>query len=506
MLLLIFVLSQLSMAVAAAKTTKAPNVQASSTAPVALQAQATSPAVPSTLTGVGLGVSAASTTVTTLNDQQVVTSTVNGGDVAHFHLPVTLSRGNIYVTLSTCSAPAAPGDGNNLQVFYSTSAANSQPGPASIQDAKSVTASLGYALATVPITSSDLWIGVAAPSTIPGAYGFQLGVSTSEFLHQVSNEQGIFLDDTDSTSALMHTLTYSSPTPNFQLYLTQSSIPGSLTNSVCAITTLNVVNASNAAVGETTRLGNNSIQYNYENLAQSTTYAAYLVKVAGSTPISSTAGGAAVLYPVMQFTTKTFANCRLVFNLQFCSQVAYSVPAPVTANNSFVQSTYDSAAQQLYQNFSLTLSNFNCNSSQYSLVRGCDDCANAYKDWLCAVSIPRCTDVNSQDLGVIRSPGQSRNPIIDSILQPDVYKEVLPCVGLCYNMVQSCPPLFAFSCPLPNTLTESYQHMVDASSRGPNGAICNAFGRDKAISQIGSAYLARPPLLLLGFILALHWR
>ena len=42
----------------------------------------------------------------------------------------------------------------------------------------------------------------------------------------------------------------------------------------------------------------------------------------------------------------------------------------------------------------------------------------------------------------------SRNPIIDSDIEPGPYKEVLPCESLCYDLVQSCPASLQFVCPL----------------------------------------------------------
>ena len=40
--------------------------------------------------------------------------------------------------------------------------------------------------------------------------------------------------------------------------------------------------------------------------------------------------------------------------------------------------------------------------------------------------------------------------MIDTDIQPGPYKEVLPCVDLCYSLVQSCPASLQFVCPLKN--------------------------------------------------------
>ena len=142
---------------------------------------------------------------------------------------------------------------------------------------------------------------------------------------------------------------------------------------------------------------------------------------------------------------------------------------------------YDQNATDAYQFFNKSLQQVPCNTSstaQYSLARNCDDCADAYKQWLCAVIIPRCQDytndasylqpravntpfVNQTLAGMVQGGPEfgmknmtyynaSRNPMIDSDISPGPYKEILPCKEVCYNLVQSCPALLQFACPLPN--------------------------------------------------------
>jgi calcium channel MID1 len=107
-------------------------------------------------------------------------------------------------------------------------------------------------------------------------------------------------------------------------------------------------------------------------------------------------------------------------------------------------------------------------------VRTCADCAAAYKSWLCSVTIPRCEDFNTEaawlqprnlaqpfpdgevldaaTLGGFPNTSAtrgSRNPLIDEVVRPGPYKEVLPCEDLCYNLTQSCPAQMGFGCPTP---------------------------------------------------------
>lgn len=144
----------------------------------------------------------------------------------------------------------------------------------------------------------------------------------------------------------------------------------------------------------------------------------------------------------------------------------------------------------MYKNFGYSLQQIACNttsSAQYSLARNCTDCAAAYRQWLCAVTIPRCEDFSNKakhlhprnvnaafpnatlaDLAkndeVLTeeyknkpSHNQSRNPMIDKEINPGPYKEILPCTALCYELVQSCPASLQFVCPLEDHgLNETY--------------------------------------------------
>lgn len=214
-----------------------------------------------------------------------------------------------------------------------------------------------------------------------------------------------------------------------------------------------------------------------------------------------------------RYTSLTFkptdGNCQLLFDLSYCSEVAYAVPSnPKTFPNiTDLKILYDDNARNLSQNFSYSLQQIPCNTSssaQYSLARNCDDCAAAYKTWLCAVTIPRCYDFSSnltylQPRNVAQNfingtkpsdssdpsfssvnqstvyMNSSRNSLIDTIIKPGPYKEVLPCQDLCHTLVQNCPAALGFACPLPKRgLNWSYGFRV------PSG--------DITCSYLGAAY------------------
>lgn len=168
-------------------------------------------------------------------------------------------------------------------------------------------------------------------------------------------------------------------------------------------------------------------------------------------------------------------------------------------------------------------------TGQYSLARNCNDCNDAYKIWLCSVMIPRCKDYSSTaiylqarnivqpfpnsttlDPNVISQVqsylylNSSRNQLIDQLVQPGPYKELLPCDDLCYGIVQSCPAALGFSCPRPGQLGFNYSYGV-RPPRDSAEATCNYPG---AINNLNGGSVRRVPLVsgiavvvLLGVIL-----
>ena len=131
-------------------------------------------------------------------------------------------------------------------------------------------------------------------------------------------------------------------------------------------------------------------------------------------------------------------------------------------------------------------------------MRDCNDCQEAYKEWLCSVTIPRCEDFSKEDRHLhpraisypfpngdrldaatlakypnITAYNSSRQPRIDEMIQPGPYKELLPCDDLCYRLVQSCPAALNFGCPRPDEIGFNTSYYT----RPPNGSLmCNYQG------------------------------
>lgn len=162
----------------------------------------------------------------------------------------------------------------------------------------------------------------------------------------------------------------------------------------------------------------------------------------------------------------------------------------------------------------------------YSLAVNCSSCENAYKEWLCAVTIPRCADftdpapwlkpryagqkpvlddpsllglgLDNTALPQLPPSNHSRNPIIDQKIHPGPYKEVLPCKDVCYTLVKNCPANLEFACPQGEQLNWSY------GSRDEQGMItCNYLGAAYYLSE--GSRLVRSGLYVVGLFWVVFW-
>ncbi|KAG0198680.1 stretch-activated cation channel mid1 [Mortierella sp. GBA30] len=252
-----------------------------------------------------------------------------------------------------------------------------------------------------------------------------------------------------------------------------------------------------------------------QSLTAGTNYTAFFI-----TDVLNQAG-AEVMWAMTSFETKRHDNCVLITDLQFCQEVAYAVPitpqstlpgggAGTGGANSTtrqdIKKFYDDFTKNLMDNFDKVLDQYDCTRSQYSLIRNCTDCTRAYRRWLCSVSIPRCTDVedvvDSRNKGHIpklassdpnsveenpylidrlngpviveRNTNTSRGAIAqlsqsNPLMNPGQYGEILPCIDLCFDVVQSCPNFLGFNCPVKN-MAGNYAHM------NSDGFQCNGLG------------------------------
>ncbi|KAK0635274.1 stretch-activated Ca2+-permeable channel component-domain-containing protein [Bombardia bombarda] len=470
----------------------------------------------------------------------------------------------VYISANTCLQPqpkdpsktaAAP---PQLTLFLSTSSSNQNPGPG--QDAKSqssVAFTEGAVMYNVTTASSDVYIGVFAPnisSSFTGIYNFEIAPSTEGYFHtfNVDKDADLIWVDSDAQGALMitHNLTQS-PDPTVQAQImgtepyvmfAQNDNDGSINGvrySYCGLQ--NYAQIAAAKNGERfkvlsgmTKRGQPNLpkqQFFFSGLNASSNYTAILAQNGKNGNLSlsgnNVVGGGGHVFKATNFTTKSnHGNCAIVLNLDFCDQVAYSVPSnPNYGNSTVLAKFYDGYASSVYANFQKALAQVQCEApttQRYSLTRNCTNCEAAYKEWLCSVTIPRCEDfsvpadylhsramsqpfpngevldqdtlrqLNFQNTTAFNS---SRNPLIDSVVKPGPYKEVLPCDDLCYNLVQSCPASLGFSCPRPGDV--GYKDSYYPRPKATSGDItCNYQGSAHIVS--GTTMVVVKPWVVLG--------
>jgi calcium channel MID1 len=475
----------------------------------------------------------------------VDTSAVSGDEDAPLVRPELKARqstGYIYITLSVCGQPSASdsdptGPPQPLELYIAHSPDNTTPGPSYTGQQAKTQADGGFVNYTDQ-TSEDTYIGVYAPtnSGFSGNFTYELTASVDEPYTYQQAFQPLYFLDSDQNSTLLITTNLSVPNSSAQTWMSTGgpfsvfivdqsdvTVPG-LLNSYCGLnSTAQIRGQQDIEVGMTSVYGGLAQQQFYvTGLNQSTSYYAIMALDSQYTKSGpGNPGGGGMVWQSMTFNTKTDNNCQVIYNLSFCDTVSYAVPAnPNKMNGTALRILYDKYASQAYQNFIYSLQQIPCdttNEAMYSLAATCDDCSAAYKQWLCAVTIPRCTDFSSTQANLqVRAIAQnftngtvpseaingpdfseankmvwymnsSRNTIIDSSIEPGPYKEILPCIGLCYGIVQTCPALLGFACPLAGKgQNHSYGYVTNGSLS------CNIPG---AIWGISHASWTKPSLL-----------
>lgn len=448
----------------------------------------------------------------------------------------TAGSKQVFISMNTCIQPTYNGTGTQstappqLTLYVATGPNNRDPGPDSNGAQEELVLDEGFVNATIT-ASDDIWMAVHAPqlpSDFTGGWNYDLAVSTTDYFHRSNNtDANLYQVDTDTNAALLVTddLTtapngtkefsgWMNMTAPFTLFANNNNYTKvmGLTRSYCGLQINSQIQASQSdpfgatshvQTGMITRGTNNNPkeQFYITNLNGSSSYTGYLARPGNSTASGAgVVGGGGEVWASTPWTTKSDGNCQLMFNLSFCSEVAYAVPAnPITfPNRDTLAAAYDHQAAEIYTNFTYTMQTVPCqttNDAKYSLAKTCDDCAAAYKTWLCAVQLPRCEDWSKQDPGGVLQPrnvaapfinqtylppsylsspyqdlmpgaptldgtpafsqtmnstfasNQSRNGLIDAQIMPGPYMELLPCEDLCWGLVRNCPASLGFACP-----------------------------------------------------------
>ncbi|KAI1853509.1 hypothetical protein JX266_001493 [Neoarthrinium moseri] len=423
----------------------------------------------------------------------------------------------LWITANTCLQPDRPvpdttgEDPPQLTLYVSTSKDNQSPGPMAKGNQDTLLFEEGAVMYNTTV-SGDVYFTVAAPfikdTFTSKMYNFEVAVSVDQPYHYFDNttDPNVNWVDSDAGAALLitgnltdnpDTVMTEMPYSLFAYAQGDVSVLG-VRNSYCGLGNYAQIGGNRSTLPKNmmsmgmTRRGEGNLtkqEFFFTGLNKSTTYQAILTTNPGFSSNISTSkrdtgvGSKKVVFRQTEFDTKSTGACMVISNLTFCDQVAYSVPGNETRFGSGkveeLKSFYDDYAQTMYKNFEKAMTTIPCdieNTSKYSLARNCDDCKQAYKNWICFVSIPRCEDYSKTDLflqprninstfpdgttvdnmtlaefGNQKAYNSSRRPDIDTVVAPGPYKEVLPCEELCYDIVQSCPASLSFSCPLPGS-------------------------------------------------------
>lgn len=404
----------------------------------------------------------------------------------------------LHITLNICDQPLPKTANTNgapspLQLYVSTDSDNQSPDKDN--NNYEVPIMYGYGVISLNVTG-DVYLSVVTPEKskqFDGIYSYELTGSTDSPYTTYVDDATMLLVDSDTGAALLSSKDATN-TSMYGVFVHPQDDPTilGLSRSFCGLRNwarikgnINDLSTGDVDTGLMILGGNETKQQFYvKNLNGSSAYYGFIAlngTSTGSKLGAGNVGGGGKVWKPMNFTTKVSDNCAVIYNLTFCSDVAYAVPANNTKyNQTELSKFYDNDAKDKYQNFNKSLSQIPCDttsSAQYSLARNCTDCANAYKTWLCAVTIPRCEDFSSsadylmprlvsQTFSNESSPHErieapllagnksavnmssSRNSRIDTDIRPGPYKEVLPCTNLCYEIVRSCPASLQFSCPL----------------------------------------------------------
>ncbi|KAJ6171669.1 hypothetical protein N7470_000736 [Penicillium chermesinum] len=417
----------------------------------------------------------------------------------------------VYLSLTQCTRPStnktnAAGLFPQLEVYVSTSNKLQLPGPGKDSSLQTVaTASAGYL--SMEIEADDnVYISVAAPNSTDyqGNYGFHIAASIDDyFFKTVELEEDqppvLYFLDSDQNAALLVTnnLTQANEgsdnfnqwmnmTPPYMMWAqnTNNTDLDGLEMSVCALNGFAKVksNAKDDVTMTSRGLGNKPKQQFYLlGLNSSSTYYGTLGTAQNASNnlgfTDGEIGGGGTVWSRMNFTTKIG-----VFPSRILLSEGRRFPSNPNKTVEELRQIYDNYTSTYYQNFNYSLQQIQCHAdpeSMFSLSVDCDKCAQAYKQWLCSVSIPRCADFSSNDsYKHVRNAAQafingshlpedspyrqeaksnySRNAIIDTLIKPGPYREILPCTDICYTMVKDCPAALQFGCPTGALLNASY--------------------------------------------------
>lgn len=369
----------------------------------------------------------------------------------------------VYISSSLCSVPTnvnTSDPNNGIDIYYTfnqTIAESLDYGEMSMISFKNGFAE-GLAQIYINNKRSDytLYI-IISPETCDNCdtndiWNLEFAVSQKQSLFVYDTESRLDVIDVDYDSVLLEAdrrLFGGNKSYSLHIFEDENPIPIGLNQSLCSIKANN--RTKYVLKLDQSESASFSNVFVISNLTIAKKYAAVMVM---DFTDSNYGGG---VFKQFNFTMSESKSCKLVYGLSFCDEVAYSVP--ISSNllydreswGEFV-SNYDNYSESYYQSFEYAMQQIACDTeldARYSPIRTCDDCKYSYKQWLCAVTIPRCVSVlNAGPYNKAYKAGTGRNKFIkESVNPPLPYAEVLPCYNVCEAIVRDCPADFGFGCP-----------------------------------------------------------
>ncbi|KAJ2896734.1 uncharacterized protein MKZ38_005262 [Zalerion maritima] len=341
----------------------------------------------------------------------------------------------ICISANVCKKPDNTNTGTQTEItapqltlYLSTSSDNTSPGPDVADENKQdhYVFTQGAFMLNMT-TNTNLYFSVSAPDLVDdfdGNYNFQITASSEScyFVFDDSFTGNITWKESDSSGALLVAnnvpLGNNSEVMPYELFAQSREndwkVDGVL-YSYCGMKNYAEVMASadttsdSAATRITTRQTGGSSssdnstgvqqEFYFNGLEGNSFYWGVLALESRATGVAQ--GG--TVFAATNFTTAVEGGtCELMFDLTFCTDVAYPVPGNKanfpTATS--LRNFYDNYTQTAYANFKNALAQIPCEapaSQAYSLVRNCSDCETAYKSWLCSVAIPSCSEVTATE-------------------------------------------------------------------------------------------------------------
>ncbi|KAI0157439.1 stretch-activated Ca2+-permeable channel component-domain-containing protein [Xylariaceae sp. FL1272] len=463
------------------------------------------------------------------------------------------SSETLWISVNTCLQPNrnSPSqtsmDPPQLTLFVSTSSKNTAPGPGQPDNAQKVIVFDEGAATYNTSAGEDVYFSISAPEVSDkyfsnDLYNYNVSVSLEQYYYNYNNkaQPNLYWVDSDASATLFTTKNLTnSPNetvsePPYVMFIQNQQDVGinGLRNSYCGLSSSAQIRPLESGTGQlqvglkqSTTTNLTVEQFYISSLNASSNYTGILATAPSTSSDvqkrqSGTSAGGVTVYREVDFETKPQGACTFIFNLTLCTETQYAVPGNSSRfpNATALSAFYDEYTLNMYSNFEKVLQQTACEApptQRYSLVRDCDDCKTAYKNWLCSVAIPRCEDFSSdqpylqarnieaafpngsfvpedvkKQIGVTSATNFSRNRDIDEQIQPGPYKEILPCDYLCYELVKSCPASMGFSCPRPGneySFAGSYavpQKNDSLACNYPGSAYYPSAARTRAVSLL----------------------